>query len=162
LGPLVQQVGGSTVHMPGINSPVLNTIPSGINDCGTIIVTDQRGVPRPQGGACDKGAVERVISASVGGRVLTFDGRGIRGAIVTLTGGNLPHALVTTTGSLGWYYFPDLPGEETYTLTASARRFEIPPFSFRSVYLIRDTFDLDFVAEPGYSMRPPGRKTQGQ
>ncbi len=59
LGPLVQHVGG-TVRMPGTTSPVLNSIPSGINDCGTTILADQRGVLRPQGGACDKGSVERV------------------------------------------------------------------------------------------------------
>ena len=129
LGPLVEYAGG-TVHLPAGMSPVLNSIPSGINDCGTAILTDQCGVLRPQAGACDKGAVERVISASAAGRVLTNDGRGIRGAVVRLTGGGLSQPLFAYTGSFGWYYFPDLPGEEAYTLTASARRYEFPPRNF--------------------------------
>jgi CSLREA domain-containing protein len=154
LGLLVEHVGG-TVHLPGSSSPVLNSIPSGINDCGTTILADQRGVLRPQGGACDKGSVERSVSASIGGRVFTSNGRAIRNAVVTLSGGNLPHPLVTRTGSFGWYYFPDLPGEETYTLTASAKRFEFPEFpgNFLSIYLIGDTSNLDFVAESVFGMK---------
>ena len=58
LGLLVEHVGG-TVHLPGSASPVVNTIPNGTNDCGTSVTADQRGVPRVQGGGCDKGSVER-------------------------------------------------------------------------------------------------------
>jgi CSLREA domain-containing protein len=151
LGLLVEHVGG-TVHLPGAASPVVNTIPNGTNDCGTSITTDQRGVTRSQGGGCEKGSVERAVSASIGGRVLTSDGSGIRNAVVTLSGPSLPQPLTASTGSLGWYYFPDLPGEETYTLTASAKRYRFPDFPFPSgqgVYLIRDTFNLDFIAAPG-------------
>jgi len=42
---------------PG-KSPALDAIPPGINGCGTAIITDQRGVPRPQGVGCDLGAFE--------------------------------------------------------------------------------------------------------
>jgi CSLREA domain-containing protein len=149
LGLLVEHVGG-TVHLPGAASPVVNTIPNGTNDCGTSVTADQRGVTRVQGGGCDKGSVERAASASVGGRVLTSDGNGIRNAVVTLSGNSLPQPLIAYTGSLGWYYFPNLPGEETYTITASAKRYRFPDFPFPSgqgVYLIRDTFNLDFIAE---------------
>jgi len=148
LGPLVEYV-GATVHMPSLMSPVLNSIPSGINDCGTTIHTDQRVVvQRPQGGACDKGSVERVISASISGRVLTSGGLPIRNAAVTLYG--LPQPVVTYTGSFGYYYFQDVPGEVGYTLRASTRRFEFPPFYSLSVYLIGDRSDLDFVADPNF------------
>jgi CSLREA domain-containing protein len=160
LGPLVEHVGG-TVHLPSAVSPVVNTIPNGTNDCGTGVTTDQRAVLRPQGGGCDKGSVERAVSASIGGRVLTFDGRGIRNAVVTLSSNSLPQPLTAYTGSLGWYYFPDLPGEETYTLTASAKRYRFPDFPFPSgqgVYLIRDTFNLDFIAEPqSFGGKPSGK-----
>jgi hypothetical protein len=37
-------------------SPAVNAIPPSINGCGTTITTDQRGVNRPQGPACDIGA----------------------------------------------------------------------------------------------------------
>jgi CSLREA domain-containing protein len=39
-------------------SPALNYIPQDTNGCGTTITEDQRGVPRPQGTACDVGAFE--------------------------------------------------------------------------------------------------------
>jgi CSLREA domain-containing protein len=147
LGPRVQFVGG-VVHMPDPASPVVNTIPFGTNDCGTIVTTDQRGALRPQAGACDKGSVERVVSASIGGRVTTSDGTGIRNATVTLSGGGLPQPLVTQTGSLGWYSFPDLPGEQSYMISASAKRFRFTLWSPIGFYLIKDMQDLDFQADP--------------
>ena len=39
-------------------SPALDYIPKGQNGCNTTITTDQRGVKRPQGKACDVGAYE--------------------------------------------------------------------------------------------------------
>ena len=151
LGPLVEYVGG-TVNMPTRTSPVLNTIPVGINGCGKAAPYDQRGAVRPQSGACDKGAVERVTSASITGRVITTDGQGIRNAVVTLSGGNLPAPLRATTSSFGYYQFPDLPGEESYTLTVTTRRFEFSQ-NLLGLYLIRDTSNLDFVAMPVMQLR---------
>ena len=51
-GGLVQTV----PLLPG--SPAIDTIPFGENGCGTAITTDARGMPRPQGTACDIGAFE--------------------------------------------------------------------------------------------------------
>jgi hypothetical protein len=39
-------------------SPAIDAIPPGVNDCGTTITADQRGVTRPQGAACDVRAFE--------------------------------------------------------------------------------------------------------
>ena len=39
-------------------SPAKNAISSGVNGCGTTLTSDQRGVSRPQGPACDIGAFE--------------------------------------------------------------------------------------------------------
>jgi CSLREA domain-containing protein len=51
--------GGATMTiLPLSTSPALNAIPNGVNGCGGAISTDQRGVARPQQGACDIGAVE--------------------------------------------------------------------------------------------------------
>jgi hypothetical protein len=41
--------------LPAATSPLLDAVPAG--DCGSVTV-DQRGVTRPQGSACDIGAVE--------------------------------------------------------------------------------------------------------
>lgn len=52
--------GGVTLNrLPDTGSPVKDTIPLGTNGCGSVIATDQRGVVRPSGGSCDKGATER-------------------------------------------------------------------------------------------------------
>jgi hypothetical protein len=49
-------------------SPAVNAIPPSVNGCGTEINTDQRGVNRPQGPACDVGAFELVAQASPPGK----------------------------------------------------------------------------------------------
>lgn len=52
--------GGVTLNrLPDTGSPVKDSIPLGTNGCGDVIATDQRGVARPSGGSCDKGATER-------------------------------------------------------------------------------------------------------
>ncbi len=51
--------GGSTPTfslLPG--SLAIDQIPQGINGCGTTVMTDQRGIARPQGAKCDIGAFE--------------------------------------------------------------------------------------------------------
>jgi uncharacterized repeat protein (TIGR01451 family) len=45
-------------------SPAIDAIPNGTNGCGTTVVADQRGVSRPQGPACDIGAVESTPSGA--------------------------------------------------------------------------------------------------
>lgn len=60
LGPL-QDNGGpiaTLTHAPAGTSLALNQIPRGQVGCGIAITTDQRGVERPYGGACDIGAFE--------------------------------------------------------------------------------------------------------
>jgi hypothetical protein len=55
----LQDNGGLTKTIALLSgSPALNTIPTGANGCGTTIASDQRGVSRPQGSACDTGAFE--------------------------------------------------------------------------------------------------------
>src|SRR5690606_3395871 len=84
LGPLADNGGTSETHLPQAGSPLINAIPSGTTDCGTAVVTDQRGFPRPGDGACEKGSVETsagVSFAMVSGRLLTPTGRAIANAI---------------------------------------------------------------------------------
>jgi hypothetical protein len=54
LGPLQDNGGPTDTLLPATNSPLLNA-----GDSEHCSLTDQRGVPRPQGGGCDIGAVER-------------------------------------------------------------------------------------------------------
>lgn len=60
----VNPPGNTATHAVFSSSPALDQIPSGTNGCGTIFVTDQRGITRPLDGdmdgvpGCDMGAYE--------------------------------------------------------------------------------------------------------
>ncbi|XAH22862.1 choice-of-anchor U domain-containing protein [Xylophilus sp. GW821-FHT01B05] len=56
LGPLQNNGGPTPTMLPAANSPVIDA-------GGACTGSDQRGVARPQGGACDLGAVERIAQA---------------------------------------------------------------------------------------------------
>ncbi len=83
LGTLADNGGPTFTHHPLGGSPVLDAIP--VDDCSSAV--DQRGVSRPQQGACDIGSVEsansapvanagpdQVAEATFGGTALTLDG----------------------------------------------------------------------------------------
>jgi hypothetical protein len=53
LGPLLNNGGPTMTHLPESGSPLIDG-----GQCIASITTDQRGVARPQGTACDIGAVE--------------------------------------------------------------------------------------------------------
>ena len=60
LGELANNGGPTWTRLPADNSPLIDGIPSA--QCR--VTTDQRGIARPQGGGCDKGAVEVVPPAA--------------------------------------------------------------------------------------------------
>lgn len=155
LGALASNGGPTQTHLPSGTSPVLNTIPNGTNDCGTPVNTDQRGGTRPGGAGCEKGSVEIAIAAgpfNIDGRVLTTDGRGIRNTLVTLSGGGLPQPLVIQTGMFGTFGFRNVPAG-TYTLSVAAKRFTFAMPS-RVINLNADAANENFVAEPGFGVKP--------
>lgn len=47
-----------------VGSPAIDRIPVGVNGCGGAIITDQRGIARPQGAKCDIGPFEVVQDAT--------------------------------------------------------------------------------------------------
>ncbi len=59
LAPLANNGGNTLTHLLNSASGAINTIPNGTNGCGAApFAADQRASGRPQGGSCDKGAVE--------------------------------------------------------------------------------------------------------
>jgi CSLREA domain-containing protein len=150
LTPLALNGGSTLNYLPAGGSPVIDTIPVGTNGCGTApFNVEQRGIPRPQGAACDKGAVEAVVlsaAASISGRVATADGAGIRNAVITVTGGNLAQPIYVRTGSLGYYNIEGLDVGETYVLTVNSKRFTFSVPS-RVITLNENVDDADFIAE---------------
>lgn len=65
LGPLANNGGPTQTHIAFPGSSIRNAIPNGTNGCGSPIIDDQRGFPRPfpVGGPCDKGSVEGAACA---------------------------------------------------------------------------------------------------
>ncbi|HEV7646299.1 MAG TPA: choice-of-anchor Q domain-containing protein [Pyrinomonadaceae bacterium] len=155
LGTLQVNGSGPKTQLPGIGSPVIDTIPNGTSDCGTAVTTDERGVTRPQSGLCDKGAAEVEFPAGpwdLSGTVKTSDGRPIRNTAVTLSGGGLPAPVTVYTGMLGTYLFADLPGAN-YTVTVQGKKFTFASPS-QMVSLVSDVTNADFIANEEIGVRP--------
>lgn len=92
------------------------------------------------------GFAPTAAEVSVGGRVLTADGRGIQNARVTLIFPN-GTAQTSLTGSFGYYRFDELPVGQTYVLTVSSKRFIfVNPSQF--VTVTEELTELNFIAAP--------------
>lgn len=65
LGPLQDNGGPTWTQALPPGSPALDQIPDGVNGCGTTFTTDQRGLSRPQGPACEMGAYEYGAAADL-------------------------------------------------------------------------------------------------
>jgi len=66
LGPLASNGGATATYLPLPSSPVVDVIFTAdcTDELGVAIITDQRGIRRPQGSACDIGAVETSTNQS--------------------------------------------------------------------------------------------------
>lgn len=82
---------------------------------------------------------------TVGGRVTTADGRGIRNVRVTMTGaGGETRTAIST--AFGYFQFTDVPAGETFVFSVAARRFRFSQPT-RVCTILEDTNDIVFVAE---------------
>jgi uncharacterized repeat protein (TIGR02543 family) len=86
-------------------------------------------------------------NVSLGGRILTADGRGIQNARVTVSGNSVPLKLTTTTGPFGYYRIDNLEAGETYVVTVEAKRFTFRVPS-RVIGLTDSLTDVDFIGNP--------------
>jgi len=100
---------------------------------------------KPTNGALTVTAVT-AASVTVAGRVMTQTGRGIRNVTVTMTDGNGNSRMARST-SFGYYRFETVAAGQTYTFTASGKRFTFSqPSQVRSI--TGTTNNIDFVADP--------------
>jgi len=83
---------------------------------------------------------------SLGGRVLTADGRGVQNARIVVTGGALSEPRYAVTGTFGYYNFEDLPAGQTYVVTINSKRFTFASPS-RVVNVTDNVADIDFIAD---------------
>lgn len=132
LGPLARNGGLTETHALIPNSPAI--------DKGSSfgLTADQRGLIRPAdlanyanaagGDGADIGALEvqnivTAASVTIGGRVMTASGRGIRNVVVTMidTNGSVRTA---TSSSFGYYRFETVAAGETYIVSARGKRYQ--------------------------------------
>jgi uncharacterized repeat protein (TIGR01451 family) len=100
IGPFQDNGGSTWTHalLPG--SPATDRILTGVNGCGTILTTDQRGWPRPEavGHACDIGAYEAQsggVNLSITKRVTPLSVRPGQTLTYTLVFSNVGDSLAT-------------------------------------------------------------------
>lgn len=83
-------------------------------------------------------------AVTVGGRVTTAQGNGIRNARVTI---HFPSGETrsTLTGDLGFYRFSDVEAGEVYIFTVSSKRFVFPQVT-QAVMISEERDDINFTA----------------
>ncbi len=82
-------------------------------------------------------------TTTVGGRVLTTQGNGIRNAFVMLIDSN-GNARTVKTGTFGYYSFSNVEVGQTYTISVASKRFQ---FATRVISLSSEITDVDFIAQ---------------
>jgi len=99
------------------------------------------------------GTVDKIVSnaptaaaVTVGGRVTTASGRGIRNVVIAMTDSS-GNVRTTRSTSFGYYRFADVPAGETYTFTARGKRFAFGS-NTQVQSIVEDTDDINFVADP--------------
>lgn len=133
------------LSIAGNNPAINNAAPGGA-------AVDFDGQPRPFGATPDIGADEvqtapTAADASIGGRVVTVNGRGIRNIRVTVTGGALTEPRVAITNAFGYFVVDGLRAGETYLVSVGGKRFvfETPA---RVISLGEDALDVNFIGLP--------------
>jgi hypothetical protein len=83
---------------------------------------------------------------SIGGRVRTPSGEGIRGAIVTLMGGDLTTPRTMRTGTFGNFRFDDLRPGTTYVVSVASAKYTFAA-PVHAVTLMDSLAGIDFVSD---------------
>ncbi len=82
-------------------------------------------------------------AASIGGRVLSSNGRGLGRAVVTLTTAS-GETFTTITNGFGYYRFEDVFPGQTVILNVTSKRFEFAP---KVLNIGEDLYELDFMPQ---------------
>ncbi len=119
------------------------------NGVWNLYVRDDNGGPRPDsasptvvsGSIAAGWGIELLASASISGRILTPDGRGLRNATVSIID-RAGVSRTATTSSFGFYQFDDVTSSETYTVGVLSRQYR---FAIRTVDVSDNLTNFDFV-----------------
>ena len=93
------------------------------------------------------GLAPTAAGASVSGRVLSSNGRGIANVRVGITGGNLDEPLIAITNPFGFYSLAGIPAGQTYILSVGSKQYLFAD-PVRVLNLDDDLAGIDFTAEP--------------
>jgi len=151
LGPLADNGGPTLTFALLTNSPAIDA-----GDPGFCLDTDQRGVARGFGAACDIGAYE-LEGSDLSGRIVRFQGTNsipVPNVVVLVLGNDgITHSNVTQ--SDGRYHFTRLPTGD-YDITPTATNYVFHPNDAEgtslSVTLNGNIDDADFTAVPALSI----------
>ena len=134
----------------GAWSPAANNQPPQFN-AGTLVCTVAQNVTSLSPFAVVQLPGPTAANVSVGGRVLTAGGNGIRNVTVSLTDmqGNTRTAL---SSSFGYYRFDDVPAGETVIVTAIAKRYTFARPQ-QILHVLEDANDVDFAADDSVFLR---------
>lgn len=81
-------------------------------------------------------------SVTVGGKVKTPDGRGLRNAFVTLT--NMRGEICrVSTSAFGYWRISDVPAGETYIINVLSKRYQFAP---QIIFITEDISEVNFIA----------------
>jgi hypothetical protein len=127
-------------NAPGGATPIGLTNVNASNDAANALTI------AAQGGSVTVNA-PTAAQVSVGGRILTSGGAGIRSAIVSLTSLSTGETRSARSGSFGFYKFDNVRVGETYVLRISSKRFVFNPDS-RTISPLDELTDADFIASP--------------
>ena len=84
---------------------------------------------------------------SVGGRVVSSEGYGIRNAQLVLTNLSTGEPRIALSSTFGYFRFDDVEVGHVYSLSVSTKRYTFEPDS-RIFSLVDELTDVDFVAMP--------------
>ena len=91
-----------------------------------------------------QGNVATAAGATIGGRIVSSNGRGIRNVRIMLAGGSLTEPIYATSTSFGYYQFPQVPSGETYVLQVFSKNY-IFDSSSMVINLIEDLTETNFT-----------------
>jgi hypothetical protein len=129
--------GGFTQTIPLLpGSSAIDALANGTNGCGTTILTDQRGVARPQGDLCDIGAYE--FAPAISGNA------GIAGATLSYADGVAKTATADGSGNYSFLVSYNWIG----TVTPSKIGYTFSPVSRPYANVIADQTAQDYTATP--------------
>ena len=144
---------GSAVGGTGLQTLLGNFVTTNANGVWSLYMRDDAGAFTNAVTGCVNGGWglevlgSTAANASISGRVLTADGRGIRNANVVIMGNSLTTPRVVTTGSFGYFSVDGLATGETYVVTVNSQRYTFSTPS-RVISLVDNVIDADFIAEP--------------